>query len=121
MVNLTRVVIYDLEIMPEVFLATFLDIPTGVHRTFEISWRKDQYYQMIDYLENIKRNQYVMVGFNNYYYDYPILHEIWKIYDDIPALAWSKSEDRFVEASRIQHASSKHCRVCAWIQREREN
>lgn len=101
--DLTKVVIYDLEIMPEVFLGTFLDISTGISRTFEISWRKDQYYQMIDYLENIKRNQYVMVGFNNYYYDYPILHEIWKTYDDIPALAWDKSEQILQSENRFEN------------------
>ena len=104
MLNLTKVVIYDLEIMPEVFLGTFLDISTGVCRTFEISWRKNQYEDMISYLQFISKHYYTMVGFNNYYYDYPILHEvIGSSSNNIPGVAWRKSEQILQSENRFEN------------------
>lgn len=105
--DLRKTIIYDLEIMPEVFLGTFLDISTGIHRTFEISWRKNEHFLMLNYLDTIKNNGYVMAGFNNYYYDYPILDIIWGILDpfeDIPAVAWEKSEAILHSDSRFENA-----------------
>lgn len=108
MLNLTKVVIYDLEVMPQVFLATFLDISTGICRTFEISWREDNWGYMLDYLDYLRNNNYVMVGFNNYYYDYPILHEIWSGIDPFPYidfshLAWEKSEQILQSENRFEN------------------
>lgn len=103
--NLMKVIIYDLEIMPDVFLGTFFDISTGIHRTFEISWRKNEHFQLTSYLGSLKDNGYIMAGFNNYYYDYPILHEVW---ESSPAnattVAWNTSEAILHSESRFENA-----------------
>lgn len=69
-------VVYDLETYPNIF--TFCSVFSdgrGI-RVFEISDRKNQTEDMLEYLRNLVRHDYRMVGFNNLSFDYPIIHHI---------------------------------------------
>lgn len=75
-------VVYDIEVLPNLFTLTALDRRTGLITVFEVSPRHNHYHRMIEWLHNLRKNNYVMVGFNNYHYDYPVLHSILSVSDD---------------------------------------
>lgn len=62
-----KTLIYDIETYPNVFTCYFSD-----NSVFEISWRKNQIRELIQFLYNVDE----MVGFNNVMFDYPVLHFI---------------------------------------------
>ena len=64
------VYIYDLEVYPNFFLASFKGLD-GVYHEFEISSRKSEITELREFLnqEGLR-----LVGFNNVNFDYPILH-----------------------------------------------
>lgn len=80
---LIKEVVYDIETLPNLFLCTIYDPNTGLVKTFHAGWECD-YTTLTDFIETIydleeyvrwlKRKGYYMVGFNNYHYDYPVLH-----------------------------------------------
>lgn len=68
--------IFDLETYPNTF--TFCAVYAngqGV-RTFEISDRKSELNEMLDFLRKVKSSGHRLVGFNNIGFDYPVLHHI---------------------------------------------
>lgn len=94
-------VVYDIEVLPNLFTLTACDVQTGLLSVFEVSPRHNQYHVMTDWLHMLKRNNYVMVGFNNYHYDYPVLHSILNVSDDKNVIhtAWRKS-NTVIESAR---------------------
>lgn len=66
--------VYDLESYPNIWTCCIADIQTRKLKLFEVSERKDQRNELFEYLRNVRRQQGVMVGFNNNFYDYPLLH-----------------------------------------------
>lgn len=68
--------IYDLEIYPNCFtFCTVYSNGKGI-RVFEISDRKDETEQMLNFLRKVKSHGHSMVGFNNRSFDYGIIHYI---------------------------------------------
>lgn len=66
-----KLYIYDLETMPNMFLAVFKCIITGEYHYFEISDRKNDQISLKKFLnEQVKG----LIGFNNLNFDYPVLH-----------------------------------------------
>ncbi len=59
--------IYDLESLPNIFTASFSN-----GAKFEISFRKDETEELIQFLSGVDE----LIGFNNIEYDYPLLHFI---------------------------------------------
>ena len=88
-------IIYDLEVMPNIFLAGFYDPARDKCLFFEMSPFHNHYHMLIQYLEYLKKQNVVMVGFNNYSYDYPVLHSLLHLTEDRLAVprAWKKSCD----------------------------
>ena len=73
-----KYVIYDEEVYPNVFTNSFVfDNGQGM-RTFELSDRKNQIVEMIEFLRKVRQHDMKMVGFNNLGFDYPVLHYILK-------------------------------------------
>lgn len=66
--------IYDLETYPNCFLMGVADMQSRTMKMFEISWRKDQREQMLEYLRNVRRCDGYLCGFNNLSFDEPVLH-----------------------------------------------
>ena len=69
-------VIYDIETYPTVFSMVCYDILSDSYSTFEISNRRSDLSEMMNYLREIKLNKKRMVGFNNIGFDYVVIHWI---------------------------------------------
>ena len=80
---LTKEVIYDIETLPNMFLCTIYDPDTGIPQTFHagFGWQFviDKIVHISEfekYIFWLKKKGYIMVGFNNYHYDYPVIHHL---------------------------------------------
>lgn len=70
--------IYDIEVYPNVFTMAIKSVRTKKRRTYEISPRKNELGPIIAFLERLKSRGARMVGFNNFFYDYPVLHYLFE-------------------------------------------
>ena len=69
-------IIYDIETYPNVFsFASVFENGKGF-RVFEISNRKNEINDLLEFLRNVKSHNFGMVGFNNDNFDYPVIHQI---------------------------------------------
>lgn len=66
--------LYDLEVFPNIFTACFVYANGKGLRVFEISDRKNETEQLLDFLRKVKSGGYRLVAFNNVNFDYPIIH-----------------------------------------------
>ena len=82
---LTREVMYDIETLPNMFLCTiydpFIGRVTTYHAGYECNYIRlnefiETVYDLEEYIHWLKRKNYLMVGFNNYHYDYPVIHHL---------------------------------------------
>lgn len=65
--------VYDLETYPNFFLYSFKSLTTGKVIHFEISDRKNEFYELKEFLLSGKIKY--LVGFNNLSFDYPVMHK----------------------------------------------
>ena len=68
--------IFDLETFPNIFTACFVYANGKGIRVFEISDRKDDTDDFLEFLRKVKIGNYRLVAFNNINFDYPVLHYI---------------------------------------------
>lgn len=71
--------IYDLETYPNIFTAAFRCVSTGEKKMFEISTRRNDLNDLLEYLKWSEVNNIEHVGFNNFGFDYPIIDLILKL------------------------------------------
>ncbi|UVD41517.1 hypothetical protein PQZ63_gp20 [Klebsiella phage pKp383] len=67
---------YDLETYKNIFTASFIHAATGMELIFEISDRKNEQPQLIEFVFNLGRSKARGIGFNNLAFDYPVLHYV---------------------------------------------
>ena len=67
---------YDLETYPNIITASFKHLRTGVWEFFEISERKNQLTELLEFLGILRLTKCTTIGFNNIGFDYPIIHFI---------------------------------------------
>ena len=72
---MTTDIIYDIECYPNVFTISFLNPLTNDHRTFEMSDFKDDWAEFRKFVTKCQDSFVRWVGFNNYYYDYQVIHK----------------------------------------------
>ena len=68
-----RVIVYDIEVFPNVFHCTCKDTENGQLYFFEISQRKNQLSELVDFFRN---KSYMFCGYNNKHYDDVIINYI---------------------------------------------
>lgn len=72
--------IFDIEVYPNLFLLCAKNVINGKRVTFQVSPLDDNRVKIIQWLKNEVDE---MVGFNNLFYDYPVLHyaidKLWKL------------------------------------------
>jgi hypothetical protein len=66
--------IFDIETYPNVFTFSAIYMTGKGSVTFEISDRKNQVNELLEFLRNLKRTHCRMVGFNSVNFDYPVIH-----------------------------------------------
>lgn len=71
--NKKKLLVFDIETLKSIFCVVFKDISNKKYYTFEISIRKNQVKELIHFLKN---NVSGLIGYNNLFFDYPILHYI---------------------------------------------
>lgn len=99
--------VYDIEFYRNFFCVNFLSFPDANERiTFEISKRKDQRYELLEFL---KQDGLRLIGYNNVGYDYPVLHMLIEN-PEIPLFVWWKKvqRDLFGEERKIIWDSKRH-------------
>lgn len=74
---MNNIVIYDIETLINLFTVTFYDVNNDKYIQIAIHDNLiDQSDEFFTYMTYLSLNDYQMVGFNNYKFDYPILHYI---------------------------------------------
>ena len=68
--------VYDIETYQNCFSLCAVYANGKGMKVFEISDRKNESEEMLEFLRNVKRNNHKMVGFNNINFDYPVIHFI---------------------------------------------
>lgn len=68
--------VYDLETYPNIFTFATIFANGGGRRVFEISDRRNDIEELLDFLRKVKSAGHRLVGFNNVGFDYPVLHYI---------------------------------------------
>lgn len=73
--------INDIETYPNVFLISYLQVGTGKIKVFEMSpWRND-WDEFKLFAKNSSQGFVRWVGFNNYYFDYPVIHAMLQLFN----------------------------------------
>jgi hypothetical protein len=98
-------IIYDLEVYPNIFTLGAIFANGQGERVYEISDRRNDLTEMLDFLRNVARGGYRMVGFNNVGFDYPLLHYVLGLAKKAkeskgpliisPAMIFKKMQDNF--------------------------
>lgn len=68
--------VYDLETYPNIFTFATVFANGKGQRVFEISDRRNDINEMLDFLRKVKTAKHRLVGFNNVGFDYPVIHFI---------------------------------------------
>lgn len=68
--------VYDLETYPNIFTFATIFANGKGKRVFEISDRKNEIEELLDFLLKVKSANHRLVGFNNVGFDYPVIHYI---------------------------------------------
>lgn len=68
--------VYDIESYPNVWTCTIIHPLTGGWWQFEVSERRNDSQAFIAFVFALQRNGCRLIGFNNYFYDYPVVHHL---------------------------------------------
>ena len=70
-------IVFDIEVLKNVFTCTCKDTETGVITTFEISSRRVDIQELVYYFTQ----DCYFVGYNNHHYDNPVLNYVFSLYN----------------------------------------
>lgn len=94
-----RDLIYDIETYPNVFTITFLNTKDGKLRVFEMSEFRNDWDDFRKFMQNCSAGFVRWVGFNNYYFDYPVVHFMYQNFRQgvtdgrkLARIAWDKAQ-----------------------------
>lgn len=97
-------VIYDLETYPNCFIFSCVHSITREVYTFELSKFKNDKAHLYLFLETLKRLKNRMVGFNNFNFDYPILHFLYHNIKQVTPLMLHKLGSEIIESQdKFEH------------------
>ena len=84
------VTVFDIEIFPNCFHCTCRDTETNDLYTFEISARKNQLTELVDFFYYNNDGTRMFCGYNNKHYDDVIINYIIDFYYKLAQLAWTR-------------------------------
>lgn len=119
--------VYDIEVFQNVFHCTAKNTETGQYYKFEISCRKNELRQLVDFFYTIRNNSYswndiyttdiqfntnkIFAGYNNLHYDNAIINYIISYYDKMINMNYLRICDSLYNLSRIITTSND---ISAW-------
>lgn len=68
--------IYDIETYPNIFSFGAVYANGNKYRVYEVSDRKNETQQLLEFFRNLIKHEHRLVGFNNIGFDYPVIHHI---------------------------------------------
>jgi len=74
-VNFDNAIVYDIEVLPNVFTFDMEFLHSDQRSTWEISQYRDDRHEFRQFLNWCNQNQIPMIGFNNENYDYRVIHQ----------------------------------------------
>ena len=80
LLNDKQCVTFDIEVLKNCFLCTTYNMETNELKTFEVSERKNEISELINFFIH---NKYYFVGYNNIHYDTPIINFCIKYFYDV--------------------------------------
>lgn len=91
-------VIYDIEVLPNIFTMAIKDSQSGKVSVLEVSEWKNDINLFRKYIRTLGRRGYRMVGFNSFHYDYPVIHSLFtnstlRTPEEFTAAAYKKSKE----------------------------
>ena len=89
-IKTSTVVTYDIEVFPNVFHCTCRDTENNRLYTFEISKRKNQLTELVDFFYYKNDGQYLFCGYNNKHYDDVIINYIIDFYYKLDQLSYAR-------------------------------
>lgn len=121
------VYVYDIEVFQNVFHCTAKNTETGQYYKFEISCRKNELRQLVDFFYTIRNNSYswndiyttdiqfntnkIFAGYNNLHYDNTIINYIISYYDKMINMNYLRICDSLYNLSKIITTSDD---ISAW-------
>lgn len=121
------VYVYDIEVFQNVFHCTAKNTETGQYYKFEISCRKNELRQLVDFFYTIRNNSYswndiyttdiqfntnkIFAGYNNLHYDNAIINYIISYYDKMININYLRICDSLYNLSKIITTSND---ISAW-------
>ena len=122
------VYVYDIEVFQNVFHCTAKNTETGQYYKFEISCRKNELKQLVDFFYTIRNNSYswndiyttdiqfntnkIFAGYNNLHYDNAIINYIIDYYDKMINMNYLRICDSLYNLSKIITTSNND--ISAW-------
>lgn len=88
-INNLNVTVYDIEIFPNCFHCSCRDTETNDLYTFEISKRKNQLTELVDFFY-YKNNNRMFCGYNNKHYDDVVINYIIDYYNKLSQVSWAR-------------------------------
>jgi len=73
-ISLDHAICYDCETLPNVFTLNAQGLHSDFNSTWEISEFRDDRFYLFQWFDHLYRNQIPMLGFNNVYFDYAVIH-----------------------------------------------
>ena len=88
-INNLNVTVYDIEIFPNCFHCSCRDTETNDLYTFEISNRRNQLTELVDFFY-YKNNNRMFCGYNNKHYDDVVINYIIDYYNKLSQVSWAR-------------------------------
>lgn len=73
--------VYDEESYPNVYTNTIIHPLTGAEFIYEVSDRRNDFPALYQFVTAAGQHRCRMFGFNNFFYDYPVLHHMIEVYE----------------------------------------
>lgn len=94
---------WDIETYPNAFTATFRHALTDTKYQFEISFRRNDYMELVEFIMGLKARDARGVGYNNIGFDYPVLHWIIANHNCSAAAIYQKAMSIIKSADKFGH------------------
>lgn len=89
--------VYDIESLSNLFTYTGYVRQTGEFHQFVIHRSRNDY---VEFIEHLKRDKLIMVGFNNESYDYPVIHHMLRHFENYEHLPGDVLAERIYQKSQ---------------------
>ena len=103
MLDLTNAIIYDIETFPNCFTFSMEMLNKPIRSVWEISEFRDDRKQLLEFFNDLSRNQIPMIGYNNINFDYPVIHLLWTHPDTSYQQLYAKANEIIKGESRFGH------------------